>query len=177
LPESPDGIRWIVKYYYAPGKQTTKTLGSKTQINRKQAEMMREELVRPLNQSPFRSLRQDTFENFIEDVFLPMKRESGEWRENTENGLQVAGVKTQMFDQQFLKEIRDVVKDAVSQALPASKRLFTLEEAAEYIGRSPKAVERLIQRGTIPVTKIDGKRQVDRAALDKIISDRTFFEV
>jgi excisionase family DNA binding protein len=82
-----------------------------------------------------------------------------------------------MFDQQFLKEIRDAVKDAVSQALPASKRLFTLEEAAEYIGRSPKAVERLIQRGTIPVTKIDGKRQVDRAALDKIISDRTFFEV
>jgi hypothetical protein len=84
LSESPDGKRWIVKYYYAPGKQTTKTLGSKTQINRKRAEMMREELVRPLNQSPFRSLGQDTFENFVEDVFLPMKRESGEWRENTE---------------------------------------------------------------------------------------------
>ncbi|MGD0904055.1 MAG: tyrosine-type recombinase/integrase [Terracidiphilus sp.] len=84
LCESPDGKRWIVKFYYAPGKQTTKTLGSKSQINRKQAEMMREELVKPLNQSPFRSLGDDTFQSFVEDVFLPMKRESGEWRENTE---------------------------------------------------------------------------------------------
>jgi hypothetical protein len=84
LCESPDGKRWIVKFYYAPGKQTTKTLGPKVQISRRQAEMMREELVRPLNESPFRSLAEDTVENFIEDVFLPMKRESGEWRENTE---------------------------------------------------------------------------------------------
>jgi hypothetical protein len=84
LCESPDGKRWIVKFYYAPGKQTTKTLGPKSQISRRQAEMMREELVRPLNQSPFRSLGEDTFANFVEDVFLPMKRESGEWRENTE---------------------------------------------------------------------------------------------
>ena len=84
LCESPDGKRWIVKFYYAPGKQTTKTLGPKTQISRRQAEMMREELVRPLNQSPFRGLGEDTLENFVEDVFLPMKRESGEWRENTE---------------------------------------------------------------------------------------------
>ena len=53
-----------------------------------------------------------------------------------------------MLDHQFLKEITDAVKDALSQALPASKRLFTLDEAAEYIGRSPKAVERLIQRGS-----------------------------
>ena len=81
LCESPDGKRWIVKFYYAPGKQTTKTLGPKSQISRFQAEMMREELVRPLNQSPFRSLGEDTFGNFVEDVFLPMKRESGEWRE------------------------------------------------------------------------------------------------
>jgi hypothetical protein len=45
---------------------------------------MRDELVRPLNESPFRSLGNDTFEKFVEDVFLPKKRESGEWRENTE---------------------------------------------------------------------------------------------
>jgi integrase len=84
LCESPDRRRWIVKFYYAPGKQTTRTLGSKEQISRRQAEMMREELVRPLNQSPFRSLAEETFETFVEDVFLPMKRESGEWRQNTE---------------------------------------------------------------------------------------------
>jgi site-specific recombinase XerC len=84
LCRTPDGKRWIVKFYYAPGKQTTKTLGPITQISKRQAEMMREELVRPLNLRPFRSLSEDTFGSFVEDVFLPMKAESGDWRENTE---------------------------------------------------------------------------------------------
>ena len=83
LRESPDGKRWIVKYYYAPGKQTTKTLGSKSKITRRQAELLREELVRPLNTNPLQSRSSETFQHFVEDVFFPMKRESGEWRENT----------------------------------------------------------------------------------------------
>jgi excisionase family DNA binding protein len=83
-----------------------------------------------------------------------------------------------IFEQQFIDRLADAVASRISAAPGvAAKRLFTMEEAAEYIGRSPKAVERLIQRGAIPVTKIDGKRQVDRSALDKIISDRTYFEV
>jgi excisionase family DNA binding protein len=83
-----------------------------------------------------------------------------------------------MFEQKFVEQLADAVAERIARApSTASKRLFTMGEAAEYIGRSPKAVERLIQRGAIPVTKIDGKRQVDREALDKIISDRTYFEV
>jgi excisionase family DNA binding protein len=83
-----------------------------------------------------------------------------------------------MFDQAFIDQLADAVASRITIAPSViMKRLFTLEEAAEYIGRSAKAVERLIQRGTIPVTKIDGKRQVDRTVLDKIISDRTYFEV
>lgn len=83
-----------------------------------------------------------------------------------------------MFEQQFIEKLADALADRISHApSSANKRLFTMSEAAEYIGRSPKAVERLIQRGAIPVTKIDGKRQLDRAALDKVISDRTYFEV
>ncbi len=74
---------WVVKYYYAPGKQTTKTLGSKTQINRKRAEEMRADIVRGLNQNPDQSLADETVERFIEDVFIPMKIDSGDWRENT----------------------------------------------------------------------------------------------
>ena len=75
------------------------------------------------------------------------------------------------------------IADAVAARLGGSdsgretKRLFTIQEAAEYLGRTPKAVENLIQRGAVPVTKIEGKRQLDRAALDKLISDRTYFEV
>ena len=83
-----------------------------------------------------------------------------------------------MFEQQFIDRVADAVAERISRA-PAgvTKRLFTIPQAAEYIGRSPKAVDCLIQRGAIPVTRIDGKRQVDRAALDRIISDRTYFEV
>jgi integrase len=82
LCESPDGKRWIVKFYYAPGKQTTKSLGSKNKISRRQAELMRDDLVRPLNQNPFQNLGEETFERYVEDVFFPMKLDS-DWRENT----------------------------------------------------------------------------------------------
>jgi excisionase family DNA binding protein len=82
-----------------------------------------------------------------------------------------------IFEQEFIDKLADALAGRIVAPSTQNKRLFTMTEAAEYIGRSPKAVERLIQRGAIPVTKIDGKRQVDRAALDKIISDRTYFEV
>jgi hypothetical protein len=58
----------------------------------------------------------------------------------------------------FIKRLADaLVSRVLSERVPTAKRLFTLAEAAEYIGRSPKAVEHLIQRGAIPVTKLDGK--------------------
>ena len=83
-----------------------------------------------------------------------------------------------IFEHQFIELLADALAHRIARVPSvSSKRLFTMTEAAEYIGRSAKAVERLIQRGAIPVTKIDGKRQVDREALDKIISDRTYFEV
>lgn len=82
LDESPDGKRWIVKYYYAPGKQTTRTLGRKKDITRKQAEEMREALVKPLNHHALRNLGQESFEHFVEEVFFPMKVDT-DWRENT----------------------------------------------------------------------------------------------
>lgn len=83
LRESPDGKRWIVKYYYAPGKQTTKTLGPKAKITKREAELLREDLVRPLNLNPFQRRAGETFERFVEDIYLPMKREGGDWREAT----------------------------------------------------------------------------------------------
>jgi excisionase family DNA binding protein len=53
---------------------------------------------------------------------------------------------------------------------------MAIPEAAEYIGRSQDAVRKLITRGVIPVTKLDGKRQIDRVALDKLISENTHFD-
>lgn len=86
-----------------------------------------------------------------------------------------------MFTQQFIDTLAVAVAQRVIAQLAAQggmpqKRLFTISEAAEYLGRSPKAVEHLIVRGTIKVTKLDGKRQIDKSTLDKSIDDHTFYE-
>ena len=82
-----------------------------------------------------------------------------------------------MFNKEFIEELADEVVERLSACVETkAKRLFTVPEAAEYLGRTPKAVDHLIDRGVIPVTKLDGKRQVDRAALDKLIEERTYFE-
>ena len=57
-----------------------------------------------------------------------------------------------------------------------AKRLFTVAEAAQYLGRSENAVKLLIHRGKLPVTKIDSKLQVDKEALDKLIDDCTYYQ-
>jgi len=83
---------------------------------------------------------------------------------------------SETFIEQFAADVAAKVLAQIAAGGPA-KRLFTIPEAAQYLGRTPKAVEHLVARGTIPVTKLDGKRQIDRAALDKLISDLTYFEV
>jgi excisionase family DNA binding protein len=78
------------------------------------------------------------------------------------------------------QELIDKIADAVVARLPAStrtKRLMTIKETAEYIGRSQNAVRSLIVEGTLPVTRLDGKRQIDVAALDSLIRDSTRFDV
>jgi excisionase family DNA binding protein len=80
-----------------------------------------------------------------------------------------------MFDELFIEKLASAVAKQIT-VQTAPKRLFTLAEAGEYMGRSARAIEMMVARGTIPVTKLDGKRQVDRIALDKLISDRTYFE-
>lgn len=55
------------------------------------------------------------------------------------------------------------------RAEPAvSKRLYTIEEAAIYLGRSPSAVRRLISLSYLPTVRIGPKR----IALDKVDMDR-----
>lgn len=86
-----------------------------------------------------------------------------------------------MFSQEFIDALTtEVVRQLTSKLGTVwgspRKRLFDVREAAEYVGRTPKAIEHLIARGTIPVTKIDGKVQIDRVALDKLIDDHTYFE-
>ena len=80
-----------------------------------------------------------------------------------------------MFDQKFIDDFASAVAARIPQSAPSIKRLLTIPQAAEYLSRSPKAIEHLIARGVLPVTRLDGKRQIDRVALDKLISESTYF--
>jgi hypothetical protein len=40
---------------------------------------------------------------------------------------------------------------------------------------APDAVKKLISRGVLQVTKLDGKLKVDRIALDRLIKDSTHY--
>jgi hypothetical protein len=52
-------------------------------------------------------------------------------------------------------------------------RLMDIEQTASYMGRSVPAIRTLVGRGVLPVAKIDGKIQIDRVALDKMIEEKT----
>ncbi len=83
-----------------------------------------------------------------------------------------------MLDQYF-EEFAARLERRIEQRAPrdpAPKRLFTVPEAAEYLGRSENAVKLLIHRGKLPVTHIDRKSQIDKKALDKLIDECTYFE-
>jgi excisionase family DNA binding protein len=83
-----------------------------------------------------------------------------------------------MLDQYF-EEIAARLERRIDERAPrnvAPKRLFTVPEAAEYLGRTENAIKILIHRGKLPVTRIDSKSQIDKRALDKLIDECTYFE-
>jgi excisionase family DNA binding protein len=72
---------------------------------------------------------------------------------------------------QYFEDIAARLERRIDQRAPqnvAPKRLFTVPEAAEYLGRSENAIKLLIHRGKLPVTRIDSKSQIDKKALDKL---------
>jgi excisionase family DNA binding protein len=80
---------------------------------------------------------------------------------------------------QYFEEIATRLERRIEQRVPhnvSPKRLFTVPEAAEYLGRSENAIKILIHRGKLPVTRIDSKSQIDKKALDKLIDECTYFE-
>lgn len=84
LAESPDGKRWIVKYYPAPGKQTTKTLWPEKRHNskasgadaRRSDQAAESESVRPSRGRDIRALRRGCF--LPDEARYRLAREHGE---------------------------------------------------------------------------------------------------
>jgi excisionase family DNA binding protein len=59
-------------------------------------------------------------------------------------------------------------KEAHGITNPTFKRLYTLKEAAEYLGRSEWSTRELIWAGRIPVVKEEGSRKIFLDILDLI---------
>ena len=50
------------------------------------------------------------------------------------------------------------------------KRLYTISESAEYLGRTEWAVRHLVWKGLLPAVRIDKRVQIDVRDLDLLIS-------
>lgn len=54
---------------------------------------------------------------------------------------------------------------------PLKKRLFTIKEAAEYLGRSEWSIRELIWGGSLPSVKVGRRIHLDILDLDKWIEE------
>lgn len=54
-------------------------------------------------------------------------------------------------------------------AAPPRKRLYTLSEAADYLGRSVWSIRRLIWGAVLPSVRVQGRVHLDVADMDELI--------
>lgn len=72
----------------------------------------------------------------------------------------------------------DALADAIAQRVAArlnqseERRLLTVDEAAVYVGRTPKALRHMIATGSVPVIREGSRVHLDRADLDQWIEMR-----
>ena len=58
---------------------------------------------------------------------------------------------------------------AQSDTVTPKQKLFSVERAAEYIGRTEDAVRHMIASGKLPVVRIDTRISLDKEDLDTLI--------
>ena len=71
-----------------------------------------------------------------------------------------------------LDSLVDAIADAVAARIIARQprqRLFSVKDAAEYLGRSPHAIRNMISRKALPTVRQDGRVYLDREDLDRLI--------
>ena len=73
-----------------------------------------------------------------------------------------------------LDALTDAIASRVAARLRQSEepRLLNVNEAAAYIGRTPKALRHMIASGTIPAVREGSRVHLDRADLDRWIEMR-----
>lgn len=69
---------------------------------------------------------------------------------------------------EVLEQLREVFVAAIRD-YPCPQRLLTVEQAAVYLGRSPRAVRGLLTGRQFPAVRADGRVQIDIRDLDQWI--------
>jgi integrase len=154
--------RWIAKYYYAPGKQTTKTLGDikgPRRISERQANIMLDELVRPLNLNPAESKRFETVSNFVKAVFYRVKNETGAWRASSEKRARWE------IEKRILPFIGD---KSIEQVTASDLRAILNHWVADGLGKSSCSHIRSHLTDIFRMARAEGYLQTDIAAGLKI---------
>ena len=64
----------------------------------------------------------------------------------------------------------------MSSSVGIKKRLYTLSEAAEYLGRSIWSVRRLIWEGVLPSVRVQGRVHLDLADMENLIEQSKVVE-
>jgi len=63
------------------------------------------------------------------------------------------------------------MKRAPSQSAPTEKRLYSIREAATYLGRSVWGVRELIWAGKLPAVRVDRRIHLDIADLEAFVEN------
>ena len=63
------------------------------------------------------------------------------------------------------------VKLAQAEATGPRQKLFSVEQAATYLGRTPEAVRHMITSGKLTAVRIDTRISLDKEDLDKLIHE------
>lgn len=58
------------------------------------------------------------------------------------------------------RQKNQLFKNEQGIANPLGKRLYTLKEAAQYLGRSDWSVRELIWEGVLPIVRPEGRRKI-----------------
>ena len=64
----------------------------------------------------------------------------------------------------------------MSLSVGLKKRLYTVPEAAEYLGRSIWSVRRLIWEGVLPSVRVHGRVHLDLADMENLIEQSKVLE-
>lgn len=117
--------RWVLKYYDISGTQRSETLGPSRgpgKLTKGEAERLRDERMRPLNEDRLRDRKQTTFGGFVSRVFLPARLdpETAGVRETT---VEAQEQRLNAYILPIIKEVTfaDLEQDRLMEVLKAAK--------------------------------------------------------